>query len=323
MALRSKIRVGVLRGGPSQEHEISIKTGAHILKNLPDNYSPVDIFIDKKGSWFVQGVEEPLAKALKKIDVIFNALHGAYGEDGTLQNSLDLFGVPYTGSGQLGSLFAMHKGHSKNFLKKHGIKSPYHKLLKKEEVGKIDFHDLWRSIQNPSMIKPVALGSSLGISIVDNFNAMAPALDKAFEVSDTVIIEEYIKGREATCGVIDSFRGEKIYSLLPVELVLPEDSLFLDYEAKYGGKTGLVSPGRFSALERHEIQEAARKVHKALGLRHYSRSDFIVSPGRGVYFLEVNSLPCLMSGSSYAEALEAVGLSFSEFLGHVIKLAMS
>lgn len=323
MSLRSKIRVGVLRGGPSSEHEISVKTGAHVLKNLPDNYEPVDIFIDKSGVWHAQGVAEPPAKVFKKIDVIFNAAHGEYGEDGTVQRLLDTFAVPYTGSGHLGSLLAMHKGHSKNFLKSHGVKSPHHKLLKKEDALRQNLHDLWRAVPNPSIVKPIALGSSIGLSVVKNFQELEPALEKAFAVSPAIMVEEYIAGREATCGVIGSFRGEETYALLPVEFVLPESSTFFDYRAKYGGGTKAIHPGRFSTMEKYEMQNTACRVHKALGLRHYSRSDFIVSPTRGVYFLEVNSLPHLAAGSPFIESLSAVGLSFSGFLEHVLKLALA
>ncbi|MDO8590708.1 MAG: hypothetical protein Q7R65_01880, partial [bacterium] len=211
MALHSKTRVGVLRGGPSSEHDISIKTGANVLKNLTDNYVPIDIFIDRTGVWYVQGIAQPIPKALKKVDVVFNASHGEYGEDGKLQRLLDTFGMPYTGSGHLASLFAMHKGHSKNFLKSHGIKSPYHKLLKKDEVLMKNLHELWKTIPNPSVVKPIALGSSIGVSLVKDFRELEPALEKAFTVSPAILIEEYIAGREATCGVIDSFRGEKNY----------------------------------------------------------------------------------------------------------------
>ena len=322
MAFHSKTRVGVIRGGPSREHDISIKTGANVLRSLPDNYHPVDIFIDRAGVWYVQGVAQPLVKVLQKVDVIFNASHGEYGEDGKLQRLLDTFGVPYTGSGHLASLFATHKGHAKNFLNGHGIKSPYHKLLKKDDAIVKNLHDLWRTIPNPSIIKPIALGSSIGVSLVQNFSDLILALNNAFAVSPAVLIEEYIKGREAACGVIDSFRGEETYALLPVEFVLPDDSTFFDYEAKYGGKTKTIHPGRFSEMEKHQIQNIARAVHKQLGLRHYSRSDFIISSGRGIYFLEVDSLPDLASDSPYIEALNAVGLSFSGFLDHVIKLAI-
>ncbi len=322
MSLRSKIRVGVVRGGPSKEHEVSIKTGAHVLKHLPEDYIPVDIFIDKNGVWHLQGVEKPIDKILSNVDVIFNASHGEFGEDGKLSRILDMFHVPYTGSKHLSSVFAMHKEHSKNFLKAQGIKTPFHKVLKNDDPIRKNLMGLWRTILNPSVIKPMTSGSSVGVSVVRNFVDLEKALNEAFEHSDKILIEEYIRGREATCGVVDSYRGEDVYALFPVEVVLPESSSFHDYDAKYGGKTKYVAPGRFSEIEKYNIQEMAKKVHKSLGLRHYSRSDFIVSPTRGVFFLEVNSLPYLAKDSAYVGALNSNGMEFSHFLDHVIRLAL-
>ena len=323
MALTSKIRVGVLRGGPSSEHEISLRTGAHVLKNLPEKYLPVDIFVDRAGLWHAQGIAGEPQKVLRKIDVLFNALHGEYGEDGTAQYTLDAFGVPYTGSGRLASAFAMHKGHAKNFLKRHGVKSPYHKILKKDGASKGVIRDLFKLAPNPSIVKPVGLGSSIGVSLSTRMTEFEEAIERAFAVSPTILIEEYIKGREATCGVVDSFRSEEAYAFLPVEFIHAPDKIFLDYEAKYVQKSRTVHPGRFSQAEKDAIQKAAGVVHKALGLRHYSRSDFIVSPRRGVYFLEVNTLPGLYADAPFTESLGTVGVSLSDFLEHVLQLALA
>lgn len=323
MALSSKIRVGVLRGGPSSEHDISLKTGQHVLKNMPERYFPVDIFIDKAGVWHVHGIPERPEKVLRKIDVLFNALHGEYGEDGKLQHLLDAFGTPYTGSGRLASAFAMHKGHAKKILQQHGIKSPYHKVLKKEDATTAKIRELFKIAPNPSVVKPVSLGSSLGVSVSTSMPEFEAAVAKAFALSPVILIEDYIKGREATCGVIDNFRDQKTYALLPVEFVHTAKDGFLDYEAKYDKKSQTIHPGRFSTPEKDAIQGMARKVHEALGLRHYSRSDFIVSPKRGVYFLEVNALPGLYADAPYTESLTAIGSSLSDFLGHVLQLALS
>lgn len=324
MALSSKTRVGVLRGGPSREYDVSVKTGAHVLKHLPDaSYTPVDIFIDRDGVWHVNGIVETPAKVFKKADVFFNALHGEFGEDGTVQNIMDTFGVPYTGSGRLASTFAMHKAHAKKVLKEHGIKSPFHKIIKKSDLGTKTTNEALRLMPIPAIVKPIALGSSLGISVVKRAGEMFEALEKAFALSPTVLIEEYIVGREATCGVLDSFRGSEAYALLPAECVYSQGADFLDYEGKYGGGGKVVHPGRFSENEKHALQELARKVHKGLGLRHYSRSDFIVTPRRGIYFLEVNTLPGLAADAPFTGALDAIGLSFPAFLNHVVQLALS
>ncbi len=323
MALSSKIKVGVLRGGPSREHEVSVKTGSHVLKNMPDGFFPVDIFIDKAGMWHVNGVAEKPEKVFRRIDVFWNALHGEFGEDGTLSRMLDSFGVPYTGSGHLPSVFAIHKGHAKAALKRQGVKSPYHKILKESGADKNAILELWRTLPNPAIVKPMNSGSSLGVSVAKTFAEFAAALEKAWSESDSALVEEYLFGREATCGVIDNFRGQNVYALLPAELLPPAGAKFLDYGGKYGGEMKSINPGRFSSAEKEAMQTIARTAHEVLGLRHYSRSDFIVTPKRGIYFLEVNSLPGLYKGAPYADSLEAVGSSLPEFIGHVLRLALN
>ena len=321
MTTHSKIRVGVLRGGPSREYDVSLKSGANVLKHMPDRYIPVDIFIDKSGTWHYNGVAQSPARIFCKIDLIFNALHGAYGEDGTLPALLDAFGLPYTGSSRIESALSMHKGYTKDILKRHGVKSPYHKLLKRNEVPKDGLHALWKTVLNPSIVKPVASGSSIGVTVVENFLSFEEALIKAFDGSDTVLIEEYITGREATCGVLDNFRNSSTYALLPAEVLPTAGAKFFDYAAKYAERSQVIHPGRFSPMEKEAIQKAAQTVHETLGLSHYSRSDFIISPTRGIYFLEVNSLPGLYAGAPFVESLTAVGSSLSEFIEHVVEMA--
>ncbi len=322
MALRSKIRVGVLRGGASREHEVSVKTGSHVMRNLPDKYVAVDIFVDKSGVWHVAGVAQSPDKALRKVDVIWNALHGEYGEDGTVQNLLATFGVPFTGSDRISSALTMHKSHAKNALKRHGIKSPYHKVINKEDTTEASVLELFNTAPNPSVVKPINSGSSIGVSVASTLAELRSAIEKGFAISPKLLIEEYIQGREATCGVIGGFRGEDIYTLMPVEVENQKDSKFFDYEGKYVSKSKLHHPGRFSAMEKEAIQKATRVAHTTLGLRHYSRSDFIVHPKRGIYFLETNSLPGLYADSPFTESLNAVGSSVGEFIGHVLDLAL-
>ena len=323
MSFSSKIRVGVARGGPSKEHEVSLKTGAHILRNLPDKYIPADIYIDKGGVWHFQGVASTPAKIFPKIDVLFNALHGEFGEDGRLQHLLDIFGVSYTGSRQLACAFAMNKLHAKKILQASGVKSPYHKVIRKSEFGTKKAMDEILLAPLPAIVKPVSLGSSLGVSLVTKVDDFRVALKSAFALSDAALIEECISGREATCGLIEAFRGNELYTLLPVEFSHEGETQFLDYDAKYGKKSRAISPGRFSRLEKDAIQKATRVAHTLLGLRHYSRSDFIVSPNRGVYFLETNSLPGLYADAPYTESLLTVGTPFPEFLHHVLQLALA
>ena len=319
----NKIRVGVLRGGPSSEYEISLKTGGNVLKSLPEKYSPIDIFIDKEGVWHIQGIPHKPHETFKKVDVVFNALHGEYGEDGKVQKILDTFSIPYTGSKTLPSAIGMNKALAKNIFKSYGIKTPYYKVeSKSDDVGEIASR-LFNTFPMPAVVKPIASGSSVGVSIAYTFQGLQDALSKAFEYSDKALVEEYIKGREATCGVVDKFRGNDFYSLLPIEIIKPEKSDFFDYEAKYCGGSQEICPGNFSQSEKEAIQNLAIKAHKVLGLRHYSRSDFIISPRRGIYILEVNTLPGLTAESLLPKSLQAVGCSLPDFLDHLITLALA
>ncbi len=322
-----KIRVGVLRGGPSPEYDVSLRTGGAILANLPDEYEPLDIFISKDGVWHIGGLEKDPHKILETIDVAVNAMHGAYGEDGTVQNLLQEFNIPYTGSNSLASAMGMNKVMSKNVFRQAGLKTPHYILVESdgdEQVNRDKMIDkIDQSLPYPMIIKPINSGSSLGISFVDRKNQLKEALQNSFEHSPKLIIEEYINGKEATCGVIEDFRGSPFYSLLPVEVARKKGGYFHDYDSKYGPlEEGLESryttPGNFTGEEKEQIQKAAALIHQALGLRHYSRSDFIIHPKRGVLVLEVNTLPEITHRSSFVKSLEALGSNLKEFLSHLL-----
>lgn len=322
MSFTKKMRVGVLRGGPSSEYNVSLKTGEAVLAHLPrEKYEPIDIFISEDGVWHIHGLPKNPHDALHTLDVVINAMHGEYGEDGKVQSILDHMRVPYTGSTAMPSAVAMRKDLAKSVLKSAGIRTPYWRTLDRDDFRPETVVELFRIIPHPSVVKPAGSGSSVGVSIVKTFADLAPALEKAFAIGDTALIEEYIDGREATCGVIDDFRGERVYALLPVEIVPASDREFFDYEAKYAGKSQEICPGNFDDSTREELQRLSRLIHERLGLRHYSRSDFIIHPTRGIYFLEVNTLPGLTSESLLPKSLRAVGSSLSEFLDHIVTLA--
>ena len=294
-----------------------------MLNNLPEKYQPIDVFIDTEGTWHIDGLPIKPESLLKKADVAFIAMHGEYGEDGKVQKILETHGIPFTGSGSFASAMGMNKAKTKEIFKQYGIKTPYHILLNKAEMTKEKVHELFRSFPHPNIVKPASAGSSIGVSKVEKFDELEPALLKAFEYGPVVIMEEFIAGKEATCGVVNNFRNEELYSLLPVEIRKPAENAFFDYDAKYNGKSEEICPGNFTAEEKHHIQEAAKAIHKALGLRHYSRSDFIVHPRRGIYALEVNTLPGLTSESLLPKSLAAVGSTLPEFFDHIITLALA
>ena len=207
-------------------------------------------------------------------------------------------------------------------LGKNGLRVPYHALLRGGEMSERQIIDAFRRIPQPSVLKPVDGGSSVGVYFARSFFEFRHALKNAALHSPSVMVEEFIPGREATCGVIEQFRGAAHYALPPIEIIPAAGCHFFDYAAKYGGKSQELCPANFSQPVKREIEDLALAAHKALGLRHYSRADFIVSP-RGVYLLEINSLPGLTEQSLLPKACAAVGLAFPQFLDHVLTLALS
>ncbi|MCR4274822.1 MAG: D-alanine--D-alanine ligase [Candidatus Campbellbacteria bacterium] len=318
----TKIRVGVLRGGPSNEYDISLKTGKTVLDTLErEKYEPVDIFIDKAGQWHADGFPLAPEHATKRVDVVFNALHGAYGEDGEVQRILESTATPYTGSRSFASALAMHKGRTKEVLAQNGIKTPPHIIFDTRTQGPSDVLEIFKTFPNPSVVKPVADGSSFGVSIVRKFDDLGEAIERASKFSPEVLIEAFVNGKEATCGVIEDFKGEKVYTLLPIEIIPPKESAFFDSDAKYGGGAEERCPGRFSREETQAIQDAARATHQAVGASHYSRTDCMVTPRGDVYVLEINTLPGLTSESLFPKSLNAVGVPLAHFLDHIVTLA--
>ncbi|MEX0652478.1 MAG: D-alanine--D-alanine ligase [Candidatus Paceibacterota bacterium] len=322
-----KLRVGVLRGGPSSEYEISLKTGGHVLQNISlEKYDPKDIFISRSGVWHVRGLETTPEKALRNMDAVFNALHGEYGEDGKVQQILEKFGVPYTGSRSLASSLAMNKAKAKDIVSRSGIRVPLHRIITRESEIKTAVMDIFKTFPQPVVVKPLDRGSSKGVTFAGSYQDLLEIITIALEEAPVVLVEEFIKGREVTCGVVDNFRGEEQYTLLPIEIELPKGKVCFDYDAKYNSdgaqRATLRCPGNFSSGEKLQIRDMTRVVHEALGLRHYSRSDFIVTP-RGIYFLEVNTLPGLTEESLVPHALREAGCGFPEFVDHLIGLAVN
>ncbi len=327
MNSKRKIKVAVLRGGPSSEYEVSLKTGAGVLQNLPEHYHGIDVFIDKKGVWHINGMPFDPKHLDKKADVAFIAMHGEYGEDGTVQRLLEQLHVPFTGSGSLASAVGINKILMRKVFEQHGVRMPVAKILERKDCPNLKdaAHEVWKTFTQPSVVKPYNLGSSVGVSIVRSMSDMEKALAKAFEKSDKVVIEECIQGKEATCGVLENFRGKEHYPLLTVEIVPKKHQEFFDYESKYSTESGAdeICPGNFTKAETEEVQRLAVMAHKAINAGHYSRSDFMIHPKRGVYCLEINTLPGLTPTSLLPKEMEAIGSSYPELLDHLLQLALN
>ncbi len=302
---------------------MSLKTGAAMLANLPESrYAARDIYIDTQGVWYDRGRPTTPDRVLRQTDIVLIGLHGEYGEDGEVQKVLERFGVPYAGTNALGSYLATHKLMSKMRAKEAGLLVPDFRFAEHAEDAVKVAQDIIRTFHQPVVVKPVGWGSSVGVSIVGGYAPVLTAIQKLFaDGAPGVLIEEYIRGREATAGVVEDLRGETLYVLPTIEIIPPEGDFF-SYESKYSGATREVCPGNFTRVETEEIQRLAKVMHRALGLRHYSRSDFIVAP-KGVYYLETNTLPGLTAESLLPKSLAAVGVPFPEFLSHLVNLALS
>jgi len=316
----SKVRVAVLRGGLSDEYAVSMQTGASILKHIDrTRFDPLDIVITRTGEWLLNGKTCLPENILHCVDVVLIGLHGTYGEDGTLQRLLDRYGVPYTGSRAFASGVAMNKVLTKRYLKDTGIKLAPH-----TQVSKDSYYELASVAERIAdtfgpeyVIKPISSGSSVDTMIVKEKKLLEQALRNALSRFDEVMVEMRIKGREATCGVIERYRETPYYALPPVEIIVPERVEFFDQAVKYDGTTQELCPSSFNKRIKQEIEDAARLVHQTLDLSQYSRSDFIVAPD-GVYFLEVNTLPGLTSESLMPKAISAVGGTYKDFITHLL-----
>ena len=319
-----KIKVAVLRGGPSPEYDVSLKTGQHVLSLLretPDLYDPLDILISKEGDWHRHGIVREPERALEDTDVVFNALHGHYGEDGQVQQILESMNIPFTGSNVFGSEKSINKEVAKDIYKQQGMLTPQHEILG-EDYNSDHLIYIFRNYLHPVIVKPSNGGSSIGMRLVHTFQELGEAVKHALGYSKKVIIEEFIKGKEGTCGVIENARGESLYALLPVEIRKPNDKSIFDFASKYSGETEEICPGNFRSEEQKLIESMAKQAHQALGLRHYSRSDFMITPKGKIYILETNSLPGFTQESLFLKALHATGWRPRDFVDHVLKLAM-
>lgn len=321
--------VGVLRGGTSNEYDLSLKTGAAILSALPeDRYETRDILIDRQGVWHSRGMPSNPTRALTQMDVILNAVHGGIGEDGTIGRILSRTGIPYAGSAPHASSLAFHKGRAREILQKSGIRMPQGVSfttsddLEIAEMVNIAF----RQFSPPYMVKPATDGASHGIILARTILELPDAIALVLQVYGAAVVEEFIRGHDASVGVMERFRGQDLYALPPAHMIAPQGSRFIHSALHRDQGLKHAVPSSFSHEEKRALADAARRAHQALGLSHFSRADFVVAPTRAgqqprVYLLEVNAIPGLYPGASFPPMLESVGSSVGEFAEHAIRLA--
>ncbi len=299
MNLKNK-KIGVLYGGISKEREISIKSGNAIVSALRDagyKVVPIDVKSD-----FIKRIQST------KIDIAFIALHGPFGEDGTVQSILEMFKIPYTGSGVLASALAMNKIYSKKIFEWHKLPTPDWYVVNSDKGF------LSNKLKFPLVVKPCDQGSTIGVSIVSNYKDLKSAIKKALKYSKYAIIEKYISGKELTVGILGR-------ELLPVIEIIPMvKSRFYDFEAKYtpGGSKHIV-PAKIDNRISKTLQEMALKAFDALGCRAVGRVDFRLSHDNKPYILEVNTIPGMTETSLLPEAAREKGYSFLDVVLRIIK----
>jgi len=352
--LKEKIRVAIIFGGKSAEHEISIISAKNVIDAInKEKYEPIPIGIDKDGSWYLnekskfilESSNPKLAKINKanekvalvptnnsnklmsitsnenkgKIDVAFPILHGTYGEDGSIQGLFRMANVPYVGADVLGSAVGMDKDVLKRLLRDANIPTPKFEVFDKSNIKNTSFEELTQKIGSPMFIKPTNLGSSVGISKVSNKDEYKKAIEIAFRYDKKVIIEESITGREIECSVLGN--EEPIVSL-PGEIVV--NSEFYSYETKYldENAASLEIPAKLPEDIIKKIQEYAVKTFKVLCCQGMARVDFFLRNNTEILVNEINTIPGFTKISMYPKLWEASGISYAELIDRLIQLAI-
>ncbi|MBW2328686.1 MAG: D-alanine--D-alanine ligase [Deltaproteobacteria bacterium] len=306
----SRIRLALIAGGVSGEREVSLKGAAEAEKALDtEKYEVVryDPATDLA----------TIAADADQLDAAFILLHGIHGEDGTVQGFLELLNIPYQGAGVLGSALAMDKNLAKTLYKLHGLPVAAWEMADRKNIE--DPAPLLAKLSLPLVIKPVRQGSSLGMSIVRQAEQLPAALETAFQHDSEVMVEEFIKGREITVGVI----GNDELMALPLIEIIPDARYdFFDYEAKYKpGATREICPAEVDDNIREKAQQYGLIAHQALQLKGYSRTDMIVR-GDEFFILETNTIPGMTETSLLPQAAAEAGLDFGALLDRLIELAM-
>ncbi|KPJ53794.1 hypothetical protein AMJ39_03115 [candidate division TA06 bacterium DG_24] len=352
-----KTNIAVLMGGRTAEHEVSLATGRVVVNSLDKRkYNVKPVTITKSGTWLVprgyltgstgpkkvQGTPglqlmelqkrspQPVPTGLaleraleEKVDIVFIALHGPFGEDGTVQGLLEIAGIPYTGSGVLASALAMNKIKSREIFAYHGLAVPrwlvYDEWTWQERPRRVA-EEIESTLGFPCVVKPPGLGSSVGTSMPASRRELKAGMERAFEYDTQVLVEEYLQGDEVTCAVLGNEAGKDPIALPPTQIV-PKTSQYFDYEAKYTpGATEEITPARISERLIAEVQKTAVTVHQLLGCEGMSRADTIVA-GEKVYVLETNTIPGMTEISLYPMAARAMGMTFPALLDRIIELA--
>ena len=341
--MKKKIRVGVLFGGRSGEHEVSLRSAASVIEAIDKSkYEVLPIAITKAGKWLTASQSArllPTARPLPatgnraltilpvpdtagSVDVIFPVLHGTFGEDGTVQGLLELAGIPYVGAGVLGSAAGMDKDVMKRLFRERGLPTPDHVSVLRSELDGNRRRLTAKLVQRfgfPLFVKPANLGSSVGISKAHDRGELDAAVDLAAQFDRKIVVEQSISGREIECSVLGNDRPE---ASIPGEIIPSRE--FYDYEAKYhDDNSRLLIPAPLAKKQVREVQRLAIEGFLACDCAGMARVDFFLEDKTGRILLnEINTIPGFTSISMYPKLWEASGLGYSALIDRLIELAL-
>lgn len=342
-----KLRVGILFGGRSAEHDVSIMSARNVLKALrPDRYEAVPIFVTRDGRWllssFTDGeVATPATgtqvcllpggrgrmlaaphggapREIEPIAVLFPVLHGQWGEDGSVQGLAEVARVPLAGCGILGSATALDKSVAKRLFVQAGL--PAARSVTVHRADAPSFDDLSRDLGLPMFVKPATQGSSVGVSKVSGSQEWSRALEAGFSHDDTLLVEEFVQAREVECAVLEQPDGSLFVSR-PGEIAAAESHGFYSYDAKYVDDAGAVItvPAALSPEVEEKLRTYAAAAFRALGCDGMARADFFLTPDNRILVNELNTIPGFTNISMYPKAMEASGVGYSELIDRLIE----
>ncbi|RJT39903.1 D-alanine--D-alanine ligase [Mesorhizobium waimense] len=341
-----KLRIAVLFGGRSAEHDVSVLSATNVMRALePAKYDAVPVFVTREGQWLLSSFENgtlaapfsgtelclvpgghgrmlaiPASSAphdLPRIDVLFPVLHGLHGEDGAVQGLAEVARVPLAGCGILGSATALDKDIAKRLLKAAGL--PVARSVTIDEGAAPSLAELEEKLGLPLFIKPARQGSSVGVRKVSASQEFAGALAEGFQHDRKLLAEEFIRGREIECSVLEDTEGGLFVSR-PGEIVPAESHGFYSYDAKYIDKDGaaLKVPAELPPEIEDRIRETAAKAFRAVGCDGMARVDFFVMPDMNFVINELNTIPGFTDISMYAKAMAASGVSYAEVIDRLV-----
>jgi D-alanine--D-alanine ligase len=326
MEIGEKIRVGVLRGGVGPEYNVSLETGSYVLSHIPRHkYQAIDILVDHDGVWHKNGIPFQPHDLADYVDVVFNALHGADGEDGRIQKFLESLNIPFVGSDSLPAALTGNKLATKERLRSIGYQTPKYTVLHdlskfSDGIEKLNHirrkaMEVFQKMRGPWIVKPILGSASTHTYLVTTFSELISLLDFLSDTFSEILVEEYIQGKEVVSAILDGYRNESHYAMPVHEVVQRHD--VPQAGPRPMGLHRVYVVGK-DGTQKKKIEDMTRDIHAEFGMQDFSLVEYIITPKEEIYVLEVDSVPILSRDMPMHSMLESVGISEAEFIDHLI-----